>query len=289
MESKLTTNEKIVNKLLEAMEKTERLPWNAGWVTGGLPINFTTGRRYNGINILMLWSGGFTHSKFATYKQIEAAGGQVKKGEKRTPVIYYNVTERISKDAKTEEEKILRIPFAKMSYVFNISQTDGIMNEVIETGEHITAEQFISSIPAKIVHGYDPCYIPKSDEIRIPFRSDVETEERYYSALFHELVHWTGADSRMNRDLTFQHEDRDKYSFEELVAEIGSAFLLAEFGMKPCEEQNAAYVKGWAERINADKSMIVKAASQASKAVEYLLNLKPDYVQDGGEKCAVSM
>lgn len=92
MESKLTTNEKIVNKLLEAMEKTERLPWNAGWVTGGLPINFTTGRRYNGINILTLWSGGFTHSKFATYKQIEAAGGQVRKGEKGTPVIYYNVT-----------------------------------------------------------------------------------------------------------------------------------------------------------------------------------------------------
>jgi antirestriction protein ArdC len=73
--------------------------------------------------------------------------------------------------------------------------------------------------------------------------------------------------------LTLHHENKDKYSFEELVAEIGSAFLLAEFGMKPCEEQNAAYVKGWAAKINADKNMIVKAASQASKAVEYLLNL----------------
>jgi antirestriction protein ArdC len=273
METKLTTNEKIVNKLLESINSTETLPWHAGWVSGGLPINFTTGRRYNGINILMLWSSGFTHSEFATYKQIEAKGGQVKRGEKGTPVIYYNITEKPTKDAKTEEEKIRRIPFAKLSYAFNISQTEGIMEDVIETGEHTTAEQFISSIPATIIHGYDPCYVPKSDEIRIPLRSDVETEERYYSVLFHELIHWTGAEGRMNRDLTLHHENKDKYSFEELVAEIGSAFLLAEFGMKPCEEQNAAYVKGWAEKINADKNMIIKAASQASKAVEYLLSL----------------
>jgi antirestriction protein ArdC len=101
MESKQTTNERIVTKLLEAMEKTEELPWNAGWVSGGMPINFTTGKRYNGINILMLWSGEFTYPKFATYKQIEEAGGQVKKGEKGTPIIYYNITERKSKDVKT--------------------------------------------------------------------------------------------------------------------------------------------------------------------------------------------
>ena len=73
---------------------------------------------------------------------------------------------------------------------------EGIMEEAIETGEHTTAEQFISSIPATIIHGYDPCYVPKSDEIRIPLRSDVETEERYYSVLFHELIHWTGAEGR---------------------------------------------------------------------------------------------
>ena len=273
MEPKLTTNEKIVNKLIDSIEKTEKLPWHAGWVSGGLPMNFTTGKHYNGINILMLWCGGFTHSKFATYKQIEAKGGQVKKGEKGTPVIYYNVSEKLAKDKETEEEKVKRIPFAKLSYAFNISQTEGIMEEAIETGEHVTAEQFISSIPAKIIHGYDPCYVPKSDEIRIPLRSDVETEERYYSVLFHELIHWTGIEGRMNREMVFQNQDLDKYSFEELVAEIGSAFLLAEFSMKPCEEQNAAYVKGWAEKINADKSMVVKAASQASKAVEYLLSL----------------
>jgi len=273
MATKLTTNEQIVDKLLESISSTETLPWHAGWVSGGLPTNFTTGRRYNGINILMLWSRGFTHSKFATYKQIKTKGGQVKKGEKGTPVIYYNISEKLTTDSKTGVDKITRIPFAKLSYAFNISQTEGIMEDAIETGEHTTAEQFIRSMPATIIHGYDPCYVPKSDEIRIPLRSDVETEERYYSVLFHELIHWTGADGRMNRDLTLHHENKDKYSFEELVAEIGSAFLLAEFGMKPCKEQNAAYVKGWAERINADKNMIIKAASQASKAVEYLLNL----------------
>jgi len=273
METKLTTNEKIVNKLIESIEKTEKLPWHAGWVTGGLPINFTTGKHYNGINILMLWSGGFTHSKFATYKQIEEAGGQVKKGEKGTPVIYYNTTKRIAKNAKTDEEKVVSIPFVRLSYAFNISQTEGIMEEVIETGEHTTAEQFICSIPARIIHGYDPCYSMIYDEIRLPFRSDVETEERYYSALFHELIHWTGKEDRMNREQVGKFQDEDIYSFEELVAEIGSAFLMAEFKMKPCEEQNAAYVKGWADKINADKNMIVKAASQASKAVEYLLNL----------------
>ena len=273
MATKLTTNDKIVDELIKSIESTETLPWHAGWVSGGLPINFTTGRRYNGINILMLWSRGFTHSKFATYKQIKNKGGQVKKGEKGTPVIYYNISEKLTTDSKTGVDKITRIPFAKLSYAFNISQTEGIMEDAVETGEHTTAEQFISSIPATIIHGYDPCYVPKSDEIRIPLRSDVETEERYYSVLFHELIHWTGAEGRMNRDLTLYHENKDKYSFEELVAEIGSAFLLAEFGMKPCKEQNAAYVKGWAERINADKNMIIKAASQASKAVEYLLSL----------------
>ncbi len=273
MATKLTTNDKIVDELIKSIESTETLPWHAGWVSGGLPINFTTGRRYNGINILMLWSRGFTHSKFATYKQIKNKGGQVRKGEKGTPVIYYNISERITTDPKTGLDKITHIPFAKLSYAFNISQTEGIMEEAIEIGEHTTAEQFIRSIPATIIHGYDPCYVPKSDEIRIPLRSDVETEERYYSVLFHELIHWTGAEGRMDRDLTLHHENKDKYSFEELVAEIGSAFLLAEFGMKPCEEQNAAYVKGWAEKINADKSMVVKAASQASKAVEYLLSL----------------
>jgi antirestriction protein ArdC len=286
MESRQTTNEKIVNRLLESMEKTEQLPWHAGWISGGLPVNFTTGKRYNGINILMLWSGGFTHSKFATYKQIEAKGGQVRKGEKGTPVIYYNVTEKIGKDAGSDEEKIKRIPFAKLSYAFNISQTEGIMEDAVETGDHETAEEFIRAIPATIVHGYDPCYVPKSDEIRIPLRSDIETEERYYSVLFHELVHWSGAAGRMNREMVFQNRDIDKYSFEELVAEIGSAFLLAEFGIKPCEEQNAAYVKGWAERIGSDKSMVVKAASQASKAVEYLLNLKQVY---GLQECERSV
>lgn len=279
MAEKKNTNEQIVNKILESIETTNKLPWNAGWVRGGFPVNLTTGRRYNGINILMLWSRGFNKPMFATYKQIADKGGQVKKGEKGTPIIYYNFIEKAETNEKTGDEKVKQVPFAKLSYAFNISQTEGMVEQEV-TGEHKDAETFISKLPAKIIHGYDPCYAPKSDEVRVPLRSDVETEDRYYSVLFHELVHWTGAKGRMNREMSHKIEE---YSFEELVAEIGSAFLMAEFGLTPCEEQNAAYVKGWAERINSDKSMIIKAASQASKAVEYLLNFSKDKAATGSE------
>ena len=272
MKEKKSTTEQIVDKMLESIETTNKLPWNAGWVTGGLPVNLTTGKRYNGVNILMLWSRGFNKPLFATYKQIGEKGGQVKKGEKGTPIIYYNFVDRLETNEKTGDEEVKQIPFAKLSYVFNISQTDGIV-EMEVTGEHKDAETFISKLPARIIHGYDPCYALNSDEVRIPLRGDVESEERYYSILFHELIHWTGAKGRMNREMSRKIEE---YSFEELVAEIGSAFLMAEFGLKPCDEQNAAYVKGWASRINSDKSMILKAASQASKAMEFLLSFSKD-------------
>jgi antirestriction protein ArdC len=239
-----------------------------------------TNRAYSGCNVPLLWATaqerGYESSKWLTFKQALDAGGNVRKGEKGSLVVYVSSVE------KTDEEtgKIVRIPFLKAFTVFNVSQCDGLtlageapraVNPHMRNG---LAEEFIASTGATVTHGEGRAYYrPSTDSVNLPrFETFVGASE-YYSTAFHELTHWTGAEKRLNR--TFGKRFGDcAYSAEELVAELGSAFLCAEFGFdNDVIDNQAAYLAHWIKALTDHESLFVAAASKASQAVEFTRGL----------------
>lgn len=264
-------NERIVEFLFENIDKTNLMPWQIPYAEGGLPHNYITGREYTGRNLLVLMSIGFNQSGFMTFNQATEAGGKVKKGSSGIPILY-TIPGEIIVPASEGNPAIRTKGGMRLYYVFNISCVENLPDSTKVHGDNISAEEFIKNIPVKFEYGKEAMYSLTHDLIKIPNAGDFKNMGDYYATIFHKLIHWTGEESRLNRLQTANYKDK-RYSYEELVAEIGSSFLRCHFDIENqvTDEQNVAYVKGWLSTIGDDKEIILKAASDAQKAVDFLM------------------
>ena len=268
----------ITNKIIEQLENGV-VPWQRPWRTT-FPTNFVSKKMYRGINVLMLSMQDFDSEYWATFKQIRKAGGNVKKGSKGTPVVYTNWIE--VNDEKNGEKK--KIPFLKYYTVFNLEQTKGIeipKTEASTIDKLEKCETIWKEMPSKPSvkddGGNRAYYRPITDSIHLPKWNKFQTAEEYYSTLYHELVHSTGHSSRLDREgITEQNGfGSENYSKEELIAEIGSAFMCGITGIeKKTLNNSTAYIQSWLHKLRDDKRLIVVAAAQAQKAVDYITNKK---------------
>lgn len=263
-------------KQLEAGTIPWRKPWNSAYVQGGNgPVSWDTQRPYVGTNLLLLDPG-----EYATYNAIQAAGGHVKKGEKASIAVFWKMN-RVQDEDDPDKEKL--IPFLRYYSVFEINtQAEGLLSKRAKAEEHKNspieeAERIISNMPNRpsIVNGKDALYRGSTDTVEIPTRSSFINSEAYYGTLFHELAHSTGHESRLNRPIKNRF-GTDPYAKEELVAEIGAAFLAAVARLENpfTIENSGAYIQSWIRRFRDDSRLIVTAASQAQKAADYIRGIK---------------
>lgn len=262
-------------------------PWNSGNAVTGLPRNATSGRCYSGINILILWGavidGGYPSQDWLTFRQALAAGGCVRKGEKGRTVFYAN---RFTPDDESEQEgeggagnadRPRSIPFLKRFTVFNAAQCDGLPERLtaepapLPTRElHGQAEALIAATEADFrTGGTKAFYSPSEDIVQVPPQPAFTHQIDYYRTALHELGHWTGHKTRLGRDQSGSFGTA-LYAREELCAELASAFLCAALGIVPTV-RHADYLGTWLAVLRQDNRAIFKAASQASKAADYLL------------------
>lgn len=274
--AKIDIYQTVTDSIIEALESGVK-PWVCPWVrqgqVSGLPSNLTTGNAYNGINIMLLWCSaakqGFNDSRWLTYKQAQELGAQVRRGEQGTTAIYYKTLEK-----ENEQGEIDKIPMIKSFVVFNVNQIDGLNLEVEELPETTfdplsNVEALIERSGAKInEQGAQAFYNPSIDEIWLPERQRFAEAASFYATGLHELVHWTGAKTRLDREKGGKFGS-EGYAFEELIAELGSAFLMADLGVVG-EVQHESYIASWLKALKDDKRYIFKAASAASKAHRFL-------------------
>lgn len=271
----------VFENIIREMEQGNA-PWVKPWVGG--PYNAATGRRYSGGNVIALLFAGAKYQSqgWLTWNQAIEAGCVVRKGEKSTSVFF--MSKAVKKTSETEEEtgKPGSYFFARGFRVFNLEQLDELepgaleklkarhTPETLEGFEAIEeAEELVTRSGADITHGGGvACYVPSLDVIRMPDPESFTSREGYYATLFHELAHWTGADRRLKR-ITPARFGSETYAFEELVAELASAFLSGRFGFAQVS-QSAAYLKGWAKACRQHPEMLAKAASLAQRAADYL-------------------
>lgn len=281
--------ERVTAQIVASLEQGVR-PWLKPWSTDnamapGLPRR-GTGEAYRGMNILMLWGAAFDHGfrspTWLTFKQALEHGGAVRKGEKGSKVVYAgSLTRSEADDAGNEAER--RIPYLKEYTVFNVEQIDGLPARFAVTEspawpvfERIeAAELFAAATGAAIRHGGARAfYSPSTDQVQMPPREAFRDAIGYYGVLAHELTHWTGHPSRLAR--TFGKRFADKaYAFEELIAELGAAFVAADLGLtQEPREDHAGYLSHWLDILKADKRAIFTAASQAQAAADFLTRQK---------------
>lgn len=263
--------EMITNQIIEKLEKGT-LPWEMPFING-LPKNRVTGKAYRGINLWLLDGG-----EYATFKQIKELGGKVKKGAKAHTVVFWKLLE----GEEEETGKEIKIPLLKQYKVFKIGeQTEGIepnQNDG-EISDHDPIEE-----AEKLIKGYDNApkytfnsgaayYRPSEDTVNVPPKKDFKEVEAYYSTFFHEIVHSTGHNKRLNRTgiADFNGFGTEKYSKEELIAELGASMLCAIIGIENATlDRSASYIESWLKVLKDDNTMIISASQQAQKAVDYI-------------------
>jgi antirestriction protein ArdC len=268
--------DRITERIVSLLEQGT-VPWHKPWqVAAGLPRNLVTQKPYSGINTFLLMSMGYESPHWLTFRQAIQLGGTVKKGEKSCPVVFWKLMEVTD----TESGETEKIPFLRLYHVFNAVQCEGLKNEP-------TAEEtsFTVSKPAEIVakmpqppavkHGMTQAfYSPSNDTVGLPERRRFDTEDAYHATLFHELVHSTGHEKRLKRQSITERNGygSDPYCKEELIAELGSAFLCGQSGIvERTIDSSAAYLESWLKRLKEDKTLIVYAAAQAQKAADFIL------------------
>jgi antirestriction protein ArdC len=276
--------QQITTAIIEAIEagcNKLKMPWHTAAV---IPTNASTKRSYRGINVFALWVAaakrGFRTNLWATYQQWHELGAQVRKGEKASVVVFWKIYGLEEQQVETnnggdnEDEPRARC-FARAYHVFNADQVDGFQIPEIPTlpeAERIErAELFFRRAGAKIVEkGQRAAYNVQADEIHMPPFSVFKKADYFYATLGHETVHFTGHASRCNRQLASRFGS-ESYAAEELIAEIGSAFLASELQLEiePCTD-HAPYVANWLQVLKNDKRAIFTAASHAQRALDWL-------------------
>ena len=222
------------------------------------------------------------HRDFLTYKQVLALKGNVRKGEKSQPIVYWNFSEKIDKETT---EKV-RIPFLKYYNVFNVEQCEGLNDHIEQLAqnpdseplgvcESIVNKYLTRDLILKLEHrGNRAYYNPSQDLVMMPAFSRFSSKEEYHSTLFHELIHSTGHASRLDRDLSKYHSfGSDEYSREELIAELGCAFLCGASGIiQHTLDNSSAYINGWLKVLREDPKILVQAGGKAQRAADHILN-----------------
>jgi antirestriction protein ArdC len=271
----------VIVKAIEAGADKYEMPWRTSGYFADSPINAVSKKPYRGINVLVLWATaqerGYTSGLWATYKQWQELGAQVRKGERSAGIVFWKFFEREESNDDQEGSKSRKIPMAKDYSVFNAAQVDGF-NPPAEVkpsrAERIeSAEKFFRELAIEVKHGGNrACYSPATDSIFMPTIEAFKEPLFYYSVLSHETTHWTGAPSRLNRDMAGRFGS-ESYAFEELVAELGSAFLCASMGL-PTEprKDHAPYINSWLKVLKSDKKAIFTAAAKAQQAVDWMQN-----------------
>lgn len=265
--------EQVTNSIITDLERGA-VPWVKPWKATGnslIPLNAATRRQYNGINIPILWEAAernaYPKNEWLTFKQALEKGAVVRRGEKSTHVVFVKKIH-----PKDDEERL--IGMLKAYSVFNVSQVDGLAQPdpptiVSEVERHQDIETFIQATKAEVKHGGDmAAYIPSRDYITMPEAHTFKGMEHYYATVLHELTHWTGAKHRLDRDLSGRFKTAS-YAAEELVAELGAAFLCAHLGIQG-ELRHSGYIGNWLQLLKEDSRAIFTASSKASQAADYL-------------------
>jgi antirestriction protein ArdC len=280
--------EVITSRIIKQLESGVA-PWHKPWKASGkngLPRNLVSGKEYRGINVWILLSSGFAAPHWLTFRQARELGGHVRQGEVGFPVVYWKFGKREVQDG----DEIIDKAFVLCRYytVFNVEQCDGLTIQPAEPAEDQpqaepieACEQVVDDWRGKpvIKHGGDcASYNKVLDSVQMPERTCFDSGEEYYSTLFHELTHSTGHPTRLNRSTLTEFErfgDQD-YSREELVAEMGAAFLCGITGVENKTINNsAAYLANWLDALKNDSRMVLVAASQAQKAADLILGINP--------------
>jgi antirestriction protein ArdC len=248
-------------------------PWSAtGAATGGMPTNYATGRAYRGINVMLLWATGYTDQRWLTYKQAQAIGANVRKGEHGTMIVFFKQWTLRDANAPDPDAAERTVPMLRSFVVFNVAQIDNLPEQVAPAEPPaITFERAATMEALAIIgHGGDRAfYAPSRDMIQLPHLAQFASEADYHATALHELTHWTGHGSRCAREFGKRFGD-DAYAVEELVAEIGAAYLCADAGIA-YQTQHASYVDHWLKVLRADKRAILHAASKAQAAADYVM------------------
>lgn len=268
----------ITNRIIEKLEEGT-IPWQRPWTSGEFPKNLISKKEYRGINTFMLSCAGYASPYWATFKQISGLGGKVKKGEHGYPVIFWTWLNN-----KSDAENERKIPFLRYYSVWNVEQTEGIdpakipSAVVINDNERLEmCENVLKNMPLKpeIKHIDNRAYYsPVLDFVNMPKMETFKDSENYYSVVFHELTHATGHKSRLARkDFDGNCFGSDSYSKEELVAELGAAFLCGICGIeRKTIDNSAAYIQSWIKKLKNDKQLIISASGLAQKSTDYILN-----------------
>ncbi|MBW7909907.1 MAG: DUF1738 domain-containing protein [Alphaproteobacteria bacterium] len=282
---------RVTDRIIADLEKGVRTwlkPWSAEHTAGRIsrPLRYN-GIPYQGMNILLLWGEslekGYTAPIWITFKQAQELGGYVRKGEKGSLVVYANKLTRTETDDQGEEiEK--QIPFMKGYSVFNVEQVDGLPahyygkpENPLPLSERLDhAERFIVNTGVAVQHGGNSAYYsPAKDLVQMPPFEAFKDRESYYATILHELIHATSHKSRLDRSFNAKRFGDNGYAREELVAELGAAFLSADLGITlEIRDDHAAYLAHWLKVLQEDKRAIFSAAAHAQRAADYLQGLQ---------------
>lgn len=285
--------QEITDKIVAQLEQGVRpwlKPWSAEHLGGGvtLPLRHN-GVAYRGINIVALWmqaaAMGYRAPRWMTFKQALDLGGCVRKGEKGTLTVYANTLRRSESDEASGEESEKEIHYLKAYTVFNAEQIDGLPGDYYATPAPKAgpkprlahAEAFFAATGARIVHGGAQAYYAHgSDHIQMPPFEAFHDAGSYYATLAHECTHWTKHEKRLDREFGRKRWGDEGYATEELVAELGSAFLCAALDLTPeLRDDHASYLAHWLKVLKDDKRAIFSAAAHAQRAADFLHALQP--------------
>jgi antirestriction protein ArdC len=296
-EDRTSLYDDITNKIIGELE-AGRVPWVQPWGTAAakaslaMPKSAATGRQYSGINVLILWGAatehGFTGQSWLTFRQALSLGGHVRKGERGTSVVYADrfVSADEKRRANETGDEAQAVPFLKRFTVFNTDQCDDLPLQVATMAPppppgliEPKVEYLIKATGIDFrIGGNRAFYVPAEDYVQVPPPQAYFEPVNWHRTVLHELAHATGHASRLNRDLSGGYGTK-KYAFEELIAEISSAFSCASLGIVPTV-RHADYIGSWLEVLREDNRAIARAASQAGKAADYLLGFLPTAAVD---------
>lgn len=273
----------VTNRMLEEMKKGI-IPWKQPWV-GGEPKNLVSKKSYRGINVFLL-PRTYSSAWWISYKQAQSLGGQVKKGEKGYPVVFWKTNKVEEEDEETGKTKTKTFPILRYYTVFNIGQCEGIENPDIRHYNDFekirTCEMIVGNMPVPppiLFQEQRAYYNSNSDTVNMPKPESFTSKEHYYSTLFHELTHSTGHKSRLDR-FTQEHDNQifgsSSYSKEELTAELGAAMLaaVAQIDNSALTENSTAYLQNWMKKFGEDQRLLVQAAAKAQKSCDFILGVE---------------
>lgn len=273
-------NQEVTNTVIKFIEENNCSPWSNGRNVMAWGQNFVSKKEYNGINrIITTWVHGYPINEWLTYKQAKDLGGTVKQGEKSTTIISFRMLPKkeLEFNSSTGKDEQGFYPFLRTYSIFNILQCEGIEypkpikydNDPIAEAEKLI-KGFTNKPKVLNNEAFSPCYNLKNDIVKMPSMDVFFTSELYYQTLFHELIHSTGHKNRLDRPMVSNMKSKG-YSKEELIAELGAAFLCTEAGIVNDNHDNsAAYIQGWLKQLQNDKKFIFYAAQQAQKAFNHI-------------------